>query len=95
MNMTWSRAERSRSSKEDHQIFPIEEPAPRRLQFTTSFEKEQPAMGLLLGWEYGRLWLKEHKEFVKKELRNAKAMFIDPDFSWWVNKRATVRESII
>ncbi|XP_034483557.1 uncharacterized protein LOC117788797 [Drosophila innubila] len=90
MHKTWSRAEQFRSCKESHQIFPTDGPAPRRLQFSTSFEKEQPAMGLLLGWEYGRLWLKEHKEFVTRELTNAKPVFIDPDFSWWVNKRTAV-----
>ncbi|KAL7734548.1 hypothetical protein ACLKA6_010861 [Drosophila palustris] len=90
MHKTWSRAEQTRSCKESHQIFPTDGPAPPRLQFATTFESEEPNMGLLLGWEYGRLWLKEHKEFVTKELTNAKPIFIDPDFSWWVNKRSAV-----
>ncbi|XP_060655749.1 uncharacterized protein LOC132790994 [Drosophila nasuta] len=92
MHKTWARAEQVRSCKESHQIFPSDEPPPRRLSFSSSFEKEQPSMSLLLGWEYGRLWLKEHEEFVTKELTNAKPPYIDPDFDWWVNKRTAVMD---
>lgn len=47
-------------------------------------------MSLILGWEYGRLWLKEHKEFITSELTKSKPQFIEPDFVWWTTKRNQV-----
>lgn len=44
-------------------------------------------MSLILGWEYGRLWLKEHKEFITTEITKSKPQFIEPDFTWWTTKR--------
>ncbi|XP_032594198.1 uncharacterized protein LOC116805582 [Drosophila grimshawi] len=90
MHRTWARAEQSSSCKESHEIFPQDIPPPRRFSFVPTYEKDEPAMGLLLGWEYGRLWLKEHKETMIKQLSEAKPLFIQPDFIWWVNKRAAV-----
>ncbi|EDW70249.1 uncharacterized protein Dvir_GJ17142 [Drosophila virilis] len=90
MHRTWARAEQFRSCKESHEIFPREPPQARHNAFIPSFDKEQPSIGLLLGWEYGRLWLKEHKESMDKELSETKPYFIEPDFGWWVNKRTTV-----
>ncbi|XP_023171366.1 uncharacterized protein LOC111599811 isoform X2 [Drosophila hydei] len=62
MHKVWSRAEPTRECKDTHDIFPKDLLKQQPSTFVPSYEKDEPAMSLLLGWEYGRLWLKEHKE---------------------------------
>ncbi|XP_017863940.1 PREDICTED: uncharacterized protein LOC108614355 [Drosophila arizonae] len=90
MHQVWTRAELSTVAKETHEIFPKDLPQPRQTSFVPSYEKEPPAMSLLLGWEYGRLWLKEHKQSIEKETSKQKPYFVESDFSWWVSKRTVV-----
>lgn len=92
MHQVWTRAELSTVAKETHEIFPKDLPQPPQTSFVPSYEKEQPAMSLLLGWEYGRLWLKEHKQSIEKETSKKKPYFVESDFSWWVSKRTVVMD---
>lgn len=87
MHNIWTKAKQFPHCKETHQIFPPDDFPSRRISFTASFNKEPPAMSLILGWEYGRLWLKEHKEFITTEITKSKPQFIEPDFTWWTTKR--------
>ncbi|XP_017844441.1 uncharacterized protein LOC108601060 [Drosophila busckii] len=86
MTLAWSRSDPARAAKESHEIFPIEQPLVRRT-FVPSYDKEPPAMSLLLGWEYGRVWLQEHHEMMTRILSKSKPQFIEPNFDWWVSKR--------
>lgn len=90
MHAIWTKAKQFPHCKETHQIFPPDDFPVRRISFTASFNNEPPAMSLILGWEYGRLWLKEHKEFITSELTKSKPQFIEPDFVWWTTKRNQV-----
>ncbi|EDV44311.1 uncharacterized protein Dana_GF19866 [Drosophila ananassae] len=61
----------------------------RHTNFTPSFETEQPQMGLILSWHYGRQWLEErevHQKSVQKKTKKS-TKFIPPDFTRWLEKR--------
>ncbi|XP_017046013.1 uncharacterized protein LOC108091372 [Drosophila ficusphila] len=60
-----------------------------RKPFTPTYEQEQPQMGLILSWHYGRQWLEErrnHQEKTRKKMKKT-AKFIAPDFTSWLEKR--------
>ncbi|KAH8344058.1 uncharacterized protein [Drosophila takahashii] len=57
--------------------------------FTPTYEQEEPQMGLILSWHYGRQWLEErnsHGKETKKKIKTG-AKFIPPDYSSWLEKR--------
>lgn len=44
-------------------------------------------MSYLIGWEYGRMWLKERDAFKEKRDLLAHPKRIRNDFKWWLEKR--------
>ncbi|KAL7742943.1 hypothetical protein ACLKA6_002088 [Drosophila palustris] len=86
MPTTWERSITiKRSSKS--RLFPEAEREKRPVFIATFERKSEPArMSLVLGWEYGRQWLKERDEF-HRQVGNAKRRFIENDYNWWLKKR--------
>ncbi|XP_017119591.1 uncharacterized protein LOC108141021 [Drosophila elegans] len=61
----------------------------RHHSFTPTYEQEEPQMGLLLSWHYGRQWLEErniHDKMTNKKIKKGHK-FIPPDYSSWLEKR--------
>lgn len=61
----------------------------RHTTFQPSYEREEPRMGLILSWHYGRQWLEErqtHEKSMNKIIKKS-TKFIQPDFSKWLEKR--------
>ncbi|XP_030373273.1 uncharacterized protein LOC115623190 [Scaptodrosophila lebanonensis] len=87
----WSRSLPVRKSQDCNNIF---HNPPERIYFYASFEKkhEDPPMGLLLGWEFGRQWLEERQHFLREKRIMAKENYIEPDFNWWLNKRKRIKQ---
>ncbi|XP_037948284.1 uncharacterized protein LOC119679807 [Teleopsis dalmanni] len=54
--------------------------------FVASFETSQcpPSMSCLLGWEYGRMWVKERDKFVAERKRKTAMRHKLPDYSKWL-----------
>ncbi|EDV47828.1 uncharacterized protein LOC6552100 [Drosophila erecta] len=61
----------------------------RHMKFTPTYEREEPQMGLILSWHYGRQWVDErdtHKMATEKRVKK-KASFIPPNYTSWLEKR--------
>lgn len=87
---SWERSRPIRRSNKSS-IFP-DDGCRRPQLFVASFERktERPQMSLLLGWEYGREWLKERDEFLRHDTFKSNKRFIEPDYNWWLKKRQIV-----
>ncbi|KAH8413397.1 hypothetical protein KR009_010580 [Drosophila setifemur] len=55
-------------------------------------ECDPVSMALLIGQEYGRIWLRERDEFVVQREKAVKAKFIKNDFEWWLKLRKTSKK---
>ncbi|XP_030373100.1 uncharacterized protein LOC115623061 [Scaptodrosophila lebanonensis] len=88
----WSRALPNRKSTDCSNIFATGIVPPRE-SFFPSFERSSrdPPMGLLLGWEFGRQWLHERETYLRDKRLQAKEHHIEPDFTWWLNKRKVTK----
>ncbi|XP_034490074.1 uncharacterized protein LOC117793784 [Drosophila innubila] len=91
MPTTWERSITIKHSNKSR-LFPDDGKEKRPL-FIASFErKTEPAgISLLMGWEYGRQWLKERDEFLR-QTGNSRRRFIENDYNWWLKKRQFVLE---
>ncbi|XP_017081617.1 uncharacterized protein LOC108114944 [Drosophila eugracilis] len=83
-------------------IRPVSEMAEKNIfhrSFTPTYEQEEPQMGLILSWHYGRQWLEErdcHEKKTKKMIKT-EANFIPPDYTRWLErrKRSKTRQQLL
>ncbi|KAH8255800.1 hypothetical protein KR038_010885, partial [Drosophila bunnanda] len=65
----------------------------RAVKFVSSTDAEcsPVSMACLIGGEYGRIWLKDRDDYVKKRIKAVKPKFIQNDFEWWLKQRVTTK----
>ena len=58
------------------------------VKFVPTYEANNciPIMSYILGWEYGRQWLKERDDFIGMRVKQHTPKFIKPDINKWLEK---------
>ncbi|ALC41622.1 CG31816 [Drosophila busckii] len=55
-------------------------------------DDDSPPMSLIIGMEYGRMWLREREKFVKQHAKIMQSKVIKNDFEWWLKQRKTTKK---